>query len=118
MPYGFDPNDHKVKLENLTYPWETTLNSEPRTQNPKIWLYAGAFLPNSHVLLDAFFMAIAQLRQTNQWDESIQLWFIGTGPYIAKRISAYAKEHGLDDVVHEQRDRYPFLLFKFKIKQT
>lgn len=102
MPYGFDPNDHKIKLENLVFPWGNNTNK-------KIWMYAGAFLPNSHVLMDAFFKGIANLRQKGKWDEDIQLWFIGTGLYPAKRITAYAKDHGIDDMVFEKRERYPFL---------
>lgn len=109
MPYGFDPNDHHIKLENLQFPWESTLNSEPETQNLKIWLYAGAFLPNSHVILQAFFMAIKVLREQKLWDETIRLWFIGTGNYPAKSIESYAKDYCLDDIVTEKRDRYPFL---------
>ena len=109
MPYGFDPNDHHIKLENLHFPWESTLNSEPGTQNLKIWLYAGAFLPNSHVILQAFFNAIKELRERKVWDENIRLWFIGTGNYPAKSIASYAKDYCLDDIVTEKRGRYPFL---------
>jgi hypothetical protein len=130
MPYGFDPNDHSIKLEGIEYPWVSSqpsaVNSEQSTgdkensplntppspitaHQSKIWLYAGAFLPNSHVLLDAFFKAIAELRKAQEWDEAIQLWFIGTGLYPAKRITAYAKDHGIDDIVFEKRERYPFL---------
>ncbi|WP_228850349.1 glycosyltransferase family protein [Aegicerativicinus sediminis] len=102
MPYGFDPNDHKVQLETLVSPWENATNK-------KIWIYAGAFLPNSHFLLDVFFESISDLRKEGQWDESIELWFIGTGMYSAKRIGAYAKDHFLQDVVFEIRERFPFL---------
>lgn len=109
MPYGFDPNDHHIKLENLEFPWESNLNSEPGTQNLKIWLYAGAFLPNSHVILQAFFMAIKALREQKLWDETIRLWFIGTGNYPAKSIASYANDNKIDDIVTEKRDRYPFL---------
>ena len=119
MPYGFDPNDHKIKLENINYPWEnnkqlinssvTQLKNSSTPQHSKIWLYAGAFLPNSHVLMDAFFKSIAQLRAESKWDKNIRLWFIGTGPYPAKRITAYAKDHGIEDIVFENRERYPFL---------
>ncbi len=109
MPYGFDPNDHKIKLDNIEFPWFTTQNSKLTSHNSKVWLYAGAFLPNSHILMDAFFNAISNLRKQGLWDETIQLWFIGTGPYPAKRITAYAKDHLIDDIVFENRDRYPFL---------
>ncbi len=130
MPYGFDSNDHNIKLEGIEYPWENsdklsilndqltandenkkrkTQNSSLSSHNPKVWLYAGAFLPNSHILMDAFFQAIAELRKQGQWDENIKLWFIGTGPYPAKRITAYAKDQQIDDIVYENRERYPFL---------
>ncbi len=134
MPYGFDPNDHKIKLENIQYPWLSSdrlpvnsnlsevsnnednhkdasndLTTNRSNDQHKIWLYAGAFLPNSHVLMDAFFKAISNLRKANYWDNNIQLWFIGTGLYPAKRITAYANDHGIDDIVFESRDRYPFL---------
>ncbi|MDP4271968.1 MAG: hypothetical protein Q8909_17880 [Bacteroidota bacterium] len=102
MPYGFDPNDHKVKLENLELPWDK--------EGPcKIWLYAGAFLPNSHLFMKCFFEAIAQLRKEKAWDESIRLYFLGTGLYPAKRITAYAEESGIADIVTENRERMPFL---------
>lgn len=102
MPYGFDPNDHHIKLQDLNYPWGNS-------SNKKIWLYAGAFLPNSHLLMDAFFKAIKGLRLKEQWDNNIQLWFIGTGAYPAKRITSYALDHQIDDIVFEERDRFPFL---------
>lgn len=102
MPYGFDPNDHAITLENLTYPWDAVPNCKP-------WIYAGAFLPNSHLFLEALFKSIAGLKAVGNWDEQIRLYFIGTGPYPAKRITAYAQDYGIDDIVIEHRERYPFL---------
>lgn len=102
MPYGFDPHDHDIVLEALKTPWDEFPNYKP-------WIYAGAFLPNSHLFVDAFFAAVAQLRKEGSWDERIRLYFIGTGPYPAKRITAYAKDYGLEDIVTEQRERFPFL---------
>lgn len=102
MPYGFDPNDHKVKLEKLELPWGNEANK-------KIWIYAGAFLPNSHLFMKCLFETIAQLRKGNEWDESVRLYFLGTGMYPAKRITAYAEECGIGDIVIEKRERQPFL---------
>lgn len=102
MPYGFDPNDHAITLENLTYPWDAVPNCKP-------WIYAGAFLPNSHLFLEALFKSIADLKAAGNWDAQIRLYFIGTGPYPAKRITAYAKAYGLEAIVTEHRERYPFL---------
>lgn len=102
MPYGFDPNDHKLKLEGLKMPWDGMENCKP-------WIYAGAFLPNSHLFMDAFFQAIKRLKDHGNWDANIKLFFIGTGSYPAKRITAYAADYGLQNIVVEQRKRQPFL---------
>ncbi|MBC2844488.1 hypothetical protein [Winogradskyella flava] len=102
MPYGFDPNDHKIKLSDISYPWESTKSIKP-------WIYAGAFLPNSHLFVKAFFTTIAELKKESKWDPRIKLYFIGTGPYPAKRITAYASDFGISDIVHENRERFPFL---------
>ena len=102
MPYGFDPNDHKVVLKEAIPPWG-------KEYNHKIWLYAGAFLPNSHLFLQSFFKAIAILRQEGLWDSDIRLWFIGTGTYPSKRITTYAEDFGLQDIVEERRERSPYL---------
>ncbi len=103
MPYGFDPKDHEIVLKNITFPWAGSSSKE------KIWIYAGAFLPNSHSLLSAFFEAISNLRRRGQWDNDIRLWFVGTGSYTAKSILSYAQDFGLEDIVFERRDRYPYL---------
>jgi hypothetical protein len=103
MPYGFDPKDHDIVLKNITFPWAGGSSKE------KIWIYAGAFLPNSHLLLAAFFEAISNLRLRRQWDNAIRLWFVGTGSYTAKSILSYAEDFGLEDIVFERRDRYPYL---------
>ncbi|MFT6371247.1 MAG: hypothetical protein ACJAWH_002334 [Maribacter sp.] len=102
MPYGFDPNDHKIVLTSLKYPWEEEKDCKP-------WLYAGAFLPNSHLFVQSFFESIAALKVEDNWDERIRLYFIGTGQYPAKRITAYAKDYGLEGIVIEHRERFPFL---------
>ncbi len=102
MPYGFDPDDHKIELEGLKLPW----NDQP---NCKPWLYAGAFLPNSHLFVQSFFETVAALRAEGKWDDTVRLYFVGTGPYPAKRITAYAKDYGLEDIVIEHRERFPFL---------
>ncbi|MBJ7879158.1 hypothetical protein [Gelidibacter salicanalis] len=102
MPYGFDPKDHDIELEGLKLPWDDQPNCKP-------WLYAGAFLPNSHLFVASFFETVAALKAEGKWDESIRLYFVGTGPYPAKRITAYAKDHGLEDIVVEHRERFPFL---------
>jgi len=102
MPYGFDPNDHEIKLENIELPWKMH-------ENCKAWVYAGAFLPKSHSFLQILFESINELRIENKWDESIRLYFLGTGSYKAQSIAEYAKENQLDDIVVEDRSRFGFL---------
>ena len=102
MPYGFDPNDHEIKLENIELPWKMH-------ENCKAWVYAGAFLPKSHSFLQILFESINELRIENKWDESIRLYFLGTGSYKAQSIAQYAKENQLDDIVVEDRSRFGFL---------
>jgi hypothetical protein len=102
FPYGFDPNDHKIKLVNLQYPW-------PDLKGVRPWIYAGAFLPNSRLFIQLMFQGIAELRSQGTWDEMIRLYFIGTGTYSGKSISEYAREAGIGDFVHEDRNRFPYL---------
>jgi len=102
MPYGFDPNDHKIVLADLKTPWDDVPDVKP-------WVYAGAFLPNSHLFIQAFFRTVAEVRERGKWDGQVRLYFIGTGPYPAKRITAYAKDYGLEDIVTEYCERFPYL---------
>jgi hypothetical protein len=111
FPYGFDPSDHGIKLTSIMLPWSSE-NHEPRTtkhEPPVIWLYTGAFLPNSHLFLDALFRSISGLREEREEIRAIQFWFLGTGYYPAKRITAYARDHGIEDQVFEIRERFPYL---------
>lgn len=102
FPYGFDPNDHKIKLKGIDYPWSNKENVKP-------WIYAGAFLPNSRVFAKAMFSVIQELRLENRWNDKIHLYFVGTGAYSGKSIAQYAEETGIGDIVSEDRSRYPFL---------
>ncbi len=102
MPYGFDPNDHKVKLENIKYPWDNYPGCKPI-------VYAGAFLPLSGYFTELLFSGIKKLKDENKLDKNIKLFFVGTGNYTHKSITDYAKEAGIEDIVIEIRDRFPFL---------
>ncbi|MEN8120722.1 MAG: hypothetical protein ABFS35_10260, partial [Bacteroidota bacterium] len=102
MPYGFDPNDHKIKIDNLEYPWDKYANCIP-------YVYAGAFLPNSGLFIDLLFKSIAELKKENKFNENIKLFFLGTGNYSHKSITDYSQDHGISDFVVEIRDRFPYL---------
>jgi len=102
FPYGFDPHDHEIEIPNLKLPWDDRPGCLPI-------VYAGAFMPNSQVFLDTFFNAFEALDQTGQVPEKVHLYFLGTGMYPHKRITAYAADHGLERRVTEIRERFPFL---------
>lgn len=101
FPYGFDPNDHRLKLPYINYPWPD--------KGVKPWIYAGAFLPNSRLFVVEMFEAIAELRKEGIWDEAVQMYFVGTGAYPGESILDYAKDSGIADIVFEDRNRFPFL---------
>lgn len=100
MPYGFDPHDHEVRLDNLEYPWD-------KDEVPV--LYAGAFLPKSRLFVSMMFRALVKLKEESELDAKVRFYFIGTGYYSGKRISEYANENNIGDQVVEVRDRFPFL---------
>jgi hypothetical protein len=102
MPYGFDPRDHKVVLENLVLPWAGMKDCQPL-------VYAGAFLPNAHLFIKTLFKVISQKVEQGLWDNKKQLFFIGTGKYASTSIEEYAKEYGILSYVHEIRERFPYL---------
>ncbi len=102
MPYGFDPNDHKIIFENLQYPWSDFDDCIP-------YVYAGAFLPKSDLFANLLFKAIAQLKSEKKWNAKIKLFFIGTGKYSHKSITSFAKDHKVEDEVVEIRERFPYL---------
>jgi len=102
MPYGFDPNDHVIKIENIKYPWDDFPDCIP-------YIYAGAFLPLSGLFIDLLFKSLYQLKKENKLNEKIKLFFVGTGNYSHKSITEYALEHSVNEYVVEIRDRYPFL---------
>jgi hypothetical protein len=102
MPYGFDQNDHEIKLGNLELPWNSLKDCQPL-------VYAGAFLPNSHLFIKVLFNVISKKIKQGHWDNRKHLYFIGTGSYTGVSIADYAKEVGVADIVHEIRERFPYL---------
>jgi hypothetical protein len=102
IPYGFDPKDHDIKIENLKSPWTQINNCKPM-------IYAGAFLPNSGYFVQSLFTTIKKLKEENRWDTNVHLFFLGTGNYDHKSILEYASENALLEIVHEIRNRFPYL---------
>ena len=102
MPYGFDPGDHQIELEGIKCPWPEDGSVEP-------YVYAGAFLPQSHLFISSFCKAIQTLAKNDKLPAKAHFYFLGTGFYRGKTIADYAKETGLEDRITEYRQRYPFL---------
>lgn len=102
FPYGFDPMDHEIDLKGIETPWENI----PQC---KALVYAGAFLPNSHLFIDTLFKCISLLCEAGSWDKNVHLFFLGTGKYEGKSITDYAKDYDIEMIVHEQRERFEFL---------
>lgn len=100
MPYGFDPKDHEIQLENVQVPWK---------EEEEAYVYAGAFLPKSHLFLKNLFACIQKLKEKNVWPASKKIYFLGTGNYPGKQISEYALEYHISDIVTEINERFPFL---------
>lgn len=102
MPYGFDPNDHTIIKSKLEYPW----NKETKNSN---FVYAGAFLPQSHKFIKHLFKAFADLIKTNVIDTNYHFYFLGTGTYGGKQLKEYANDFEISDYVTEKNERYPYL---------
>ena len=102
MPYGFDPADHAIMLDSITVPWRDRKGIKPI-------VYAGAFLPKSHLFVDTLFQSVQQLKKENKWDDSVVLYFLGTGNYPGKTIKEYAEDYGISSSVVEIGSRFAFL---------
>jgi hypothetical protein len=109
MPYGFDPNDHEILLDNVDLPWEKGINA---------YVYAGAFLPKSHYFLKGLFSAIKKMKSNQEWNNQDKLYFLGTGTSTEKKVSEYAKEYDIEDIIVEIPNRYPFLQILFFLSQA
>ena len=102
MQLGFDPSDHEVQPSNIRFPWPEDGSIQP-------YVYAGAFLPQAHLFIRHLCMAVSQLKQKGKWPSKARLYFLGTGKYEGKSIADYAREYGVDDLIIEIRDRFPYL---------
>lgn len=103
MPYGFDPADHKIYIDKITYPWSKDSSIIP-------YVYAGAFLPQSYLFIEALFEAIYKLKEIEKrLLPPIRFYFLGTGYYKGTTIAEYAEKKGLSNIVIEIKERLPFL---------
>lgn len=102
MPYGFDPRDHEINVNGLTAPWENSGSNRPV-------IYAGAFLPQSHLFIKLLFNSVRELKAKGVWPSGCKLFFLGTGHYAGKKIMDYANESGVDTLSTEINARFPYL---------
>lgn len=100
MPLGFDSRDHRIDLPDMQPPWSA---------HEQAFVYAGAFLPQSHLFIRHLFQAAARLRESGAWPAPARLYFLGTGFYGGTTIAEYARQAGVGDLVVEIRERFPFL---------
>ncbi len=100
MQYGFDVYDYTVEINPKVKLWN---------DNEKAIIYAGAFLPKSHLFIQQLFKAIKQLSDENKLPDKLKLCFVGTGAYKEKSILEYAKTYGIEHLVSEQRERISYL---------
>lgn len=103
MPYGFDSQDHEITIEGIEYPWAKY------DKDVEAYIYAGAFLPKSHLFLKVLFQSIKELQEQGKWRKNQKLFFLGTGNYPGKSIAEYAKDYHLEEFVFEINERFPFL---------
>lgn len=100
MPYGFDPNDHEIKLENINFPW---------AENEIPFIYAGAYLPNSRLFMEEFMRNLGELHCKNQLPENYKFYFLGTGNYLGTTIQELSIKYGVESFVIEIRERFSFI---------
>ncbi len=100
MQYGFDPFDYTVEIKPQEELWD---------QNTKALIYAGAFLPKSHLFIQLLFKGIAELKEENRLPDNLHLYFVGTGKYKDKSILDYANEFEISELVTEKRERISYL---------
>lgn len=100
MPYGFDPNDHKIKLETIKFPW---------SEKEIPFIYAGAYLPNSKLFMEEFMKNLRELKKNNLIPNNYQFYFLGTGNYPGKTIKELSIDYDVEMFVTEIRERYSFI---------
>ena len=110
MPYGFDPRDHEVELENPALPFSP--------KEGDFILYAGAFLPHSEGFMAALFRAVQTLDSLGKWPPNLVFRFVGVGSRPGKSISQLAKEAGVAHLVHEHPERHPFLVIQHLLRRA
>lgn len=100
LQLGFSPSDHAHQLPELTGPWE---------ERERIFIYAGAYLPLSTPLWEAFFDALARCRRTGTLPENVRFYLFGTGSSLQNGLASVARKKGLEEYVVEHPERIPFL---------
>lgn len=103
MPYGFNRSDYLIK------PKKTQLNFLSKNISSQIYVYAGAFLPQSHYFIRLLFNLISDFLKNNIINEQIHFYFIGTGFSKLNSISDYAAGAGISHIVTEIRERISYL---------
>ncbi len=102
FPYGFDPNDYKVKPVNTELPWDPDKTIYPI-------VYAGAFLPKARILMNLFFQSLKEMKINSEMPPGVKIYFIGTGAYDGETLQKMSREMGIEELIEEKRERLPYL---------
>ncbi len=113
MPYGFDFSDFKQTFTLKERPLQR-IKKNTQVLDEKIWVYAGAFLPNSTEVYKTLFKALAYLKKQKRIPpQGVKLFFIGTGKSPTDpdgyQVMPLAKLSGVEDLVYEYPCRMNYL---------
>jgi len=109
MPYGSEIIDFNYIEENQKPPVLFN-NSDIEFR----FIYAGAMLPKAYETLDALFLALKIIKESDKsLSKRLKLYFIGTGLNPNKadsyNVSKYAEKYDISDNVIEYPKRVPYL---------
>jgi hypothetical protein len=110
FPYGFDLNDYQV------VPSDTELLWDPEKILPVV--YAGAFLPNARIVMEFLFQALQRMKAESRIVEKIKFYFIGTGSYAGETIRQMSERYGIEELIEEKRERFPYLKVLYLLKNA
>jgi hypothetical protein len=109
MPFGSSPRD----FEYLASRPRRLFLFDPADGNLHL-VYAGALLPQGHVILERLLEALAILRRDSAVGKRLRVHFVGTGlnegdPARGHTVRPYAEKWGVAEMVDEYPARIPFM---------
>ena len=99
---GFDPADYRLETTEPETPWPTDRSIRP-------FVYAGALLPHAHLFIQRLFESLAIIKRQAALPTEARFYFLGTGSTNGPTVVDHARAAGVEDLVTEVPDRFPFL---------